>query len=243
MPQMEPFPFHPNLGDSDRILLSNIRNAYQYGANRANFNHISQYTSSSSLSQFLNDESVNHQSLIYFYKQVPEFKQFDVEDQILLIKCNMVDLIHLHHIILQNFREPPQMADHMSKWIGPDFHYQMSRTRSRFDCFMRHPLVLQISLIVFVFSVNLSAPRGSTQFFDYTNRRKLYESQNIYLDLLWRYLNHLFDEREAIRSMQVIVTQILRYQLLMNTMDDALQRNNAHQDIFNPLMQSIFGLT
>ena len=240
---METLSLHHYLANEDQILLNNIRNAYQYGANRASFNHLNQYTSNSSLSQFLNDESVNHQSLIYFYKQIPEFRQFDVEDQILLIKCNMVDLIHLHHIVLQNFQEPPEMGDNMSKWIGPDFHYQMSRTRSRFDCFTKYPLILQISLIVFVFSINLSAPRGTTQFFDYTNRRKLYESQNMYLDLLWRYLNHLFDEREAIRSMQVIVMQILRYQTLMNTMDEALRQNNAHQDIFNPLMQSIFSLT
>jgi hypothetical protein len=224
-------------------LLNNIQNAYKYGADQANHSHVTRYTTGSSLTQFLNDESVNHQSLIYFYKHVCEFKQFDLADQILLIKCNMVDLIHLHHIITQNFQELPQIGEHMSKWIGPDFHEQMSRTRSKFDCFMKYPLVLKISLIVFVFSINLSTPRGSSQFMDYTNKKKLYENQNYYLEILWRYLNYLFGETEAIRSIQLIVMQILRYQTLMNTMDEALRRNNAHQDIFNPLMQSIFGLT
>jgi hypothetical protein len=155
----------------------------------------------------------------------------------------MVDLIHLHHIITQNFHELPQMAEHMSKWIDSDFHEHMSRTRSRFDCFMKYPLVLKIALIVFVFSINLSTPRGSSQFTDYLNKKKLHENQNYYLEILWRYLVYLFGETEAIRSMQTIVMQILRYQTLMNIMDEALHRNNAHQDIFNPLMQSIFGLT
>jgi hypothetical protein len=155
----------------------------------------------------------------------------------------MVDLIHLHHIITQNFQELPQMAEHMSHWVGPNFHEQMSRTRSRFDCFMKYPLVLKISLIVFVFSINLSTPRGSSQFSNYTNKKKLCQNQNYYLEILWRYLVYLFGETEAIRSMQVIVMQILRYQTLMNTMDEALRAKNAHQNIFDPLMQSIFGLT
>lgn len=240
---MDTFAIHRHLSEHDQTLLNNIRNAYQYGADRANFNHLNRYTSNSSLTQFLNDESINHQSLIYFYKQIPEFQQFNVDDQILLIKCNMVDLIHLHHVVVQNFQEPTQMADHMSNWIGPDFHIQMSRARSRFDCFMKYPLVLQIALVVFVFSINLSMPRGSTQFLDYRNRRKLHECQNAYLDVLWRYLIYLFGEREAIRAMEVIVMQILRYQTLMNIMDEALRRNDAHHDIFDPLMQSIFGLT
>ncbi len=186
---------------------------------------------------------MNYQSLIYFYKQISEFKQFDIPDQILLIKCNMIDLIHLHHVIIQNFQEPPQIGEQMSKWIGEDFHGQMSGTRHQFDRFMKYPMVIQIALIVFIFSINLSTPRGSSQFMDYTNRKKLYENQNFYLTVLWRYLNYLFGEYEAIRSMQVIVMQILRYQKLMNVMDEALRRNNAHRDIFNPLMQSIFGLT
>jgi hypothetical protein len=238
------FGIHRNLSDYDKILLNNIQNAYRFGADRADFSHISRYkSSSSSLTQFLNNESVNYQSLIYFYKHILEFKQFDTDDQILLIKCNMVNLIHLHHIIIQNFHEPPQMGTNMSKWISEDFHQQMSGTRKKFDCFMKYPLVLQIALVVFIFSINLSTPRGSSQFMNYTNKRKLYDNQNFYVSVLWRYLNYLFGENEAIRSIQTIVFQILRYQTLMNTMDELLRENNMHQDILHPLMQSVFGLT
>ena len=234
---------HRNLSENDKILLNNIENAYKFGAEKADFSHICKYTSTSSLSQFLNNESVNHQSLIYFYKHIREFREFDIPDQILLIKCNLVNLIHLHHIIIQNFHEPPQMSTHMSKWISEDFHHQMSGTRHKFDIFMKYPLILKLSLIVFIFSINLSTPRGSSQFMDYKNKRKLYENQNFYLSILWRYLNYLFNEYEAIKSIEILVMQILRYQTLMNKMDNILRENNLHQDIFNPLMQSIFGLT
>ncbi len=233
---------HRHLFEGDKILLNNIVNAHKFGADRADLSHMIRSKESSSLAQFINKEGVNHQSLIYFFKNIPEFKQFDLDDQILLIKCNMVDIIHLHHIILQHFQEIPQLGEQMSSWISPDFHHQMCRTRQKFDCFIRYPIVLQITLIVFVFSLNLSIPRGSSQFTNFKNKRKLYQCQSFYTSLLWRYLNYLFDENDAIRSMHIIVMQILRYQLLMNTMDEALQKCGL-QDIFNPLMQSIFGLT
>jgi hypothetical protein len=154
----------------------------------------------------------------------------------------MVNIIHLHHIILQNFHESPQIGGPMSKWITPEFHRNMSRTRQKFDCFMKYPLILKISLIVFVFSMNLSTPRGYDQLRDYKNKRRLYQCQNYYVSILWGYLNYLFDEKEAAIAMQTIVMQILRYQTLMDQMDEVI-RKMGDFDIFTPLIQSVFGLT
>lgn len=237
------FAIHRHLSDAESHLLNNIKQAYNYGAEQVNFNHITHYTSGSSLSQFLNDESINHQSLVYFFKHVKEFRQFDVDDQILLIKCNFVDIIHLHHIITQNFQELPEMGEHMSNWLSPDFHQHMSHARKQFDCFMKYPLILQITLIVFIFSFNLSLPRGCSQFKTFTDPLKLYEIQNFYATVLWKYLNYLFGEQDATKSMSLIVKQILRYQTLMNIMDEHLAKNNMFPDIMSPLMQSIYGLT
>ncbi|CAF1107315.1 unnamed protein product [Adineta steineri] len=240
--KLNSFGVHRNLSADDKTLLNNIICAYKYGADQADSSHVNRYTSSSSLTQFINDESINHKSLIYFYKHIPEFRQLDTDDQVLLIKCNMVDIIHLHLVIVQNFHENSKMAEHMSQWISLDFHRQMSGTRQKFDRFMKYPAILQIALIVLIFSFNLSTPRGSSESMNYISKRKLYESQNYYVSLLWRYLNYLFDEQEAIRSMVLIVMQILHYQVLMTIMDEMLQKSGM-EDMLNPLMQSIFGLT
>ncbi len=81
-----------------------------------------------------------HASLIWFYKSIADFKQLDIEDQVLLIKCNLINIIHLHHIIIQNFQDNPLIGQHMSKWIDENFHNQMSRTRRYFYRFMKYPL-------------------------------------------------------------------------------------------------------
>ncbi|CAF0878563.1 unnamed protein product [Adineta ricciae] len=236
------FAIHRHLALENQILINNVINTHKLGVERANCSHIAKYSSSASLTQFLNDENVNHESLIYFYKLIPEFKQFDLNDQILLVKCNLKNIIHLHLILVENFRENPHIGEHMSKWITKDFHRQMSQTRTRFDRFMAYPQVLKLTLVAFIFSTNLSAPRDSRQDIDFRNRRRLFEIQNFYVSLLWRYLLYLFDEQEAQRSMSLIVMQILRYQLLMDTMDNALQKY-GQEDLSNPLMRSVFRLT
>ncbi|CAF2022849.1 unnamed protein product [Rotaria magnacalcarata] len=248
VPRIEPiYPIrtlatHRNLIDENRTILNNIVNSYKFGAERADFSHMNRYTSTSTLTQFLNDETTMYESLIYYFKQIPEFRQHSLGDQISLIKYNVLDLIHLHHIVVQDFHVPLHIGPHMSRWMGSNFHEQMLEARKKYDCFMKYPLILKISMIVFIFSINLSTPHDSSQFMDYTNKEQIYESQSFYALLLWRYLNYLFDEREAIRAMQFIVMQILRFQTLMTVINENIHKNNLQSD-FNPLMRSVLRLT
>jgi hypothetical protein len=119
-----------------------------------------------------------HGSLIYFYKCIPEFKQLDMENQVLLIKSNLLDIVHLHYLIERKFEDVSVIGKHISKWIDEDFHYQMSRTRRYFCRFMNYPLILKLALIIFIFCIRLSTRRGSSQFEEYKNKRKLIEYQN-----------------------------------------------------------------
>ncbi|CAF4441144.1 unnamed protein product [Rotaria sp. Silwood2] len=230
------------LHDDDRTLLNNINNAYQSVVATIDYSYTNKYTSSTTLTQFLNDESVVHESLINFFKYIPEFKQLDVDDQIILIKSNFHNIIHLHLTIMRNFQSRARIGNHMSKWINEDFHNQMVRTRRYFCRFMNYPLLLKLTLIVFIFSINLSASYDINKFYEYKNTRILLEFQNFYTNILWRYLNHLFVEKEAIQAMQIIVTQILRYQLLMVTLTNSVKQSPDRFQLHS-LMQSIFGLT
>ncbi|CAF1145137.1 unnamed protein product [Rotaria sordida] len=229
------------LHDNDRILLNNINNAYQLVAAKIDYSYTNQFTSSSSLLQFMNNESIMHESLIYFFKSIPEFKQLDINDQIILIKSNFNNIIHLHYMIMRNFQDRSDIGKHMSKWINEVFHYEMTRTHRYFYRFMNYPLLLKLTLIVFIFSVNLSASWNMNQFYEYKNKRILLEFQNFYTTILWRYLNYLFVEKEAVKAMEIIVMQILRYQLLMVTMTNSV-RQSSDCDQFHSLMKSIFGL-
>ncbi|CAF4340706.1 unnamed protein product, partial [Rotaria sordida] len=62
-----------------------------------------------------------------------------------------------------------------------------------------------------------------------------------YIILLWRYLNYLFNEQEAIKSMEIIITKILHFQNLMNVMEENIRQVDCNT--LNQLMQSLFQLT
>lgn len=112
----------------------------------------------------------------------------------------------------------------------------MSRTRRYFYCFGNHPLILKLSLIVFIFTINLSKIDIKNE---YQNRRLLLDFEYYYSNILWRYLNYLFDEKEAIKTMEVILMQILRYQILMINMENFVQQISDNQE-FHSLMKSVF---
>ncbi|CAF3602114.1 unnamed protein product [Rotaria sp. Silwood1] len=239
--KMYHFNFNSILYDEDRILLNNINNAYQLTIDKYDYSYVNKYTSLTSLIQFMNDENVMYESLINFFKHIPEFKQLDIDDQIILIKTNLLIIIHLHHVIVYNFQDCTNLGNHMSKWINEDFHYQMVQIRRYFYRFMNYPLLLELALLVFMFSINLSALSDINQSYEYKNKKILFHFQNYYTNILWRYLNYLFDEKQAIESMQIIVMQILRYQLLMITMKNSIQQN-PDCNKFHVLMQSVFEL-
>ena len=195
-----------------------------------------------SLIQFLNGETDKHQLLIRFYNSIPEFNQLDLTDRVALIKFNLVKIVHLHCILIYKFQENPFIGSYMSQWIDADFHQRMSRAHKYFDRFMEHPLILKLILIIFIFNMNLLEPFDANPFKDYSNKANIRGIQEFYATLLWRYLNHLYGEREAIRSMEIITTQILHYQALMNIMEDVLRRQvDVH--MFNELESSLFHLS
>ncbi len=222
--------------------MNNITNAYQLVADQSESLHINQYTLPATLIEFLNEQCKIHQSLISFYKLIPEFNEIDIEDRVLLIKFNIHQIVHLQCILIQNFQENPLLGKYMSRWIDKNFHNQMSRTRRYFHRFIEHPLVLKLAIIVLIFSFYLSTPSDIDRFDEYKNSRKLYELQNYYTTILWRYLNHVFEEKEAIHALEIIVMQILRYQKLMTALETHV-RHEPHHNILHSLMQSILGLS
>lgn len=213
---MNVFGFHRHLSDEDSALLSNISNAYQLGIGRVDGFRINKCGPPRSLIEYLNGESASYASLIEFYKCIPEFKQFVLSDQIVLIKLNMFSIVHLYYILIRNFTENRLVGKCMTNWLSADFHRQMSRTRHQFDCFMKHPLVLKLVLVVFIFNMNLAISQSGHQDIASNNAKKIYEVQNFYAALLVRYLEHVFGETESVRSMQLIVTQMIQLQTLMS---------------------------
>ncbi|CAF0935528.1 unnamed protein product [Adineta ricciae] len=228
------FCVHRNLNESDNSWLNNITHAYQITANQADGLRFNCYNESMSLIQFVDRESSIHRSLVEFFTKIPIFKEIDLDDRVRLIKSNLLNIVHLHDILIQNFSETPIIGYLMSKWINPEFHQQMSQTRQYLYRFCNHPLILKLALITFVFSIY--------EVDNCSSKTNILDVQHMFIALLWRYLNAVYDEKEAIISMDIITRQILRYQLLMTIMEGRV-RSERSTHVSDALMQSIFRLT
>lgn len=197
---------------------------------------------SSTLTDFLNNEEKVYKNLIEFFKSIPQFQQIDIEDQILLIKCNITHLVHIHHVLKDNFIENSQIGFQMTQWVNRQFHENMSKNRLKLSRFHQHPIILKISLAIFIFSINLS--RLSSKQFDcqLNNPNQILENQNYFLTLLIKYLNRIYNENDSDKAIQTLVFQYLQYQLLMDQMELFIQNHLTDQH-FLPLTKSVLRLT
>ena len=235
--------FLSRLNIEDYSIINNVSQSYDQWALQCDTEHIKYYSlERHSLVHFLNDEQQMYRSLIDFYKQIPEFRRVSVDDQILLIKCNMTHLIHVHHVLKDQFTENTHIGHLMSRWISPPFHQRMSRTRRLYDYFLEHPIVLKLSLVVMMFTINLSRLPDDDLSCELTNRRSLMKSQDMYVTLLWNYLTVVFDATTAVQSMVVLVSQYLRYQQLMAEMESFIFEH-FHPCQFHPLTKSVLRLS
>ena len=222
--------------------MNNVGNAYQFIAEQALAVRQTQHDFPPTLIKFINAETKIHESLINYFKLLPEFKELSMNNQILLIKSNLVKIIHFHCVLVDQFRDNNRIGAYMERWVSPEFHQGMARARQYSYRFIEHPLIIKLVLIVLIFTIDLSVPYYRDTNDDYSNKDRIRVSQDFYITLLWRYLISVYDEKEAIRSMNTIVAQVLRYQTLMNTMEAAI-RQQSNNEAVNQLEVSLFRLT
>ena len=228
----------------DRLaLINNIAHSYDRRALQWYIEPIQSYSRErSGLVQFVNHEERTHQSLIEFFKCIPEFRGISVNDQILLIKCNLVQSVHIHYILKYHFVEDTYIGSLMNFWLGASFYSRIARTRRAYDCFQEHPIILKVSLVVMLFTINLCRLPERDLRYEFQDRGSLLRSQEMYVTLLWNYLNSVFDERSAVQSMSFLIFQYLRYQHIINEMDLFIGEH-FHREQFRPLMKSVLRLT
>ena len=224
-----------SLTSDDWSSINTILTAYNVCSNHCKRTRLETYSlSKTSLIDFLNDEQEMYRSLIQFYRQIPAFQQIHVDDEI--------HLIHIAHVLKDNFLENPRIALHMSEWIDSSFHQQMSKARHSYDYFIQHPIVLKLALVPLMFSANLSrlpSDQFSCQLLD---QHLITQHQNTYITLLWKYLHAVYEEQDARQAIQILTFQYLRYQLLMEQMGECIVQQ-TDLDRFQPLTKAVLCLT
>ncbi|CAF1425169.1 unnamed protein product [Didymodactylos carnosus] len=236
---MKTFIYVSLLSQDDRSQLNNIIVYYERESKANTQKYFNFSNSRMTLHDFVNNECGIYTAFISYFKCIPEFHQLNIEDQIKLIRCNLRLLMPLGFLELNNFVEHPTPDNIMLSIHGKGFNTKMTNINKKFAIFIYNSTVIKLMLIILLFSTSLLTMVSIRSMnISIQNIKQLYESQNFYTELLWKYMLHTYGESESIVIFNLIISQCLNLQNLTIERDEQLRKNTEFSTIA-PLMQSV----
>lgn len=203
------------------------------------------------ISDQLNTHSISAFRLLAFFKQIPEFNQININDKMILIKYNLMHIISLNNAAsFKPMADKLHLIDGDVPWNVPLIEHihgnsiipDLQRIFRPMIQIARMDLkIFPIVFIIFILLKGLSAGEGVPEP-TLEDEMSVYCAQNIFTELLWKYLETTYGLQSAVRIMSTIVTKFISWQIYILKM-----RGNVNQIItvtdeaeILPLMKSIF---
>jgi len=209
---------HSYLNASDRTLISNIIHAFDafnpVGVVRHTIEILN--TSASNLqydvSQSLTIMSLFYNSLQSFVSSIPDFKVLTPTEQSSLFQRNMLGLFCIGGMYLM--RESGILDKSENEMIllplyGIEVLQQAKNICRQLNC---DPILFKVMLIALAFSSNcyMLHNRGNIDRDSLLlGTFRLLGSQNVYVELMWKYLIHTYDYNIAVQNFSTLIKQLL----------------------------------
>lgn len=227
-----------------------IQNAYIEAVKLNQTAGISQYPSiqsiGSTLELFRVPIYISSMRLITYFKQIPEFQQFDKEEQVYFVKLNTLSISFLHSMYIY---DPQQAIYHEFDtndplfleidWINTinrDFHNEIKQIhKNLIDIDKFDEKLIKIFFLIILFSNHFDLKHSTTSI----NTMNMFKAQNIYTDLFYKYcLQHYGFDKASILLLKYTTNMIK----LQNTISLLKSTACHYMDIqqLTPVMQSLF---
>jgi hypothetical protein len=198
--------------------------------------------------------------LINFLREIPEFDQLDERDRLILVKYNLTLLFLLRHVLSFDSRReicydheingpvsPSEeaFAQHCKSLFILCYGYEFNRIvmsilHSLVDIVNKDPIIVQLLMLIMIFSKGLSADDDQQSIlFD---GRSVFYAQSKYTDLLFRYLIERSSLDAATTKMIRVTEQLLKIQRVWRDFEQYVKSRVDLTNI-NPLMKSLLRLT
>ena len=231
------------LSQSDQVVLANIFYAYENTCIVAKnikfqFFPVVQHTS---IHDFFNEVAVLFPVFIDYFKYIPEFASITADDKLRLVKNHFGVMLNINEPLMH----PVTSSNLIATWTniyGVDIAARLLKRNQILEQFLYDPILLKLLLIVLVLSSSNGRMLESTdidQICDYP--LPIYAAQNIYVELLWRYLlSRAATEEDATRFYNKLMLCIMHMKNLH--MHVYAYINNFKDEIrqMEPIMQSMW---
>ncbi|UJR27414.1 hypothetical protein I4U23_008704 [Adineta vaga] len=231
------------LSDFDRTLLRNIFNTYQ---STCIAGKKSQYPDfplhiHTNLSTFLNEYSTAHRYLIKYIQFIPEFNNLLLDDKVYVIRNQFGIVNNINEGIIH-----PGISNKLTvsfiNIFGTHLADRMLQSIRRINQFTFDPLILKILLIVIAFSSgNLRNQCDINPNRIYDNRSSLLSAQNVYVEVLWKYiLSHSSNEYDAVKYFIELTAFLMHLLDVHLAVDGYINSLSDEIEQMEPLMKSMW---
>ncbi|CAF0791212.1 unnamed protein product [Rotaria sp. Silwood1] len=188
--------------------------------------------------------------LITYIKQLNEFQQLDKEDQVYVVKLNLLTICFLHSIFIYDPRtdcyheqdtiDPIFSGKDWIKTLNKQFHNEMKQIRNDLiDIFQSDDIVIKLFYVILLFSNRISLNQTPQCILTSDiNPLSIFKAQNIFVDLVYRYCLHRYSSNQAPILFLRYINKLMKVQQLVDEMKFTI---NNYIDIteLSPLMQSL----
>ena len=239
---------NPNRSDistSDQILISNIVHAFDTFSPVAEIRHTIEVLNTSAsnfqydVSQSLGIMSMFYNSLQSFICSTPDFKVLTPTEQCSLFQRNMLGLLSLGGMYLihqSGIFDKPENESILLPLYGPDIMKQAKHICQQLN---DDPALLKLTLVALAFSSNcyMLHNRGNVDKDSLLlGTFRLLGSQNVYVELIWKYLIHTYDHQLAVQKFSTLIKQLLD---TLNFSIYLYENNPIHQAFIDNIIEQM----
>lgn len=233
---------------NDYDLLTNIYHAYDRTCIAATYKeHVEMPVDESlTLEKFLNASANMYMSLICFLKCIPEFNCLSIQSKLSLIKNNLGHISRIHSTFIMKIITPDLDKDSpVFLHIFPeDLYYEMRGSSTALIPFVQDPILIKLFMIVLMLSshMNIQYEKNSIEINDENTIRNIFHIQNVYIDLLWRYIrSRSSNYRQSVLLLNSFITRTLCSQLIQVKLNHFINSilSNQRQSL-EPIVKSLW---
>jgi hypothetical protein len=227
----------------DQTLLTSILSAYERTCIATKVNRCPSFPVSKHLSlhTFLSEYSDRQQALVTYFKLVPEFDRLCMTDKIRLIRNHFCVTLTINEATLSSDISQ-KLVDSIGILFDANISGNLLECIKLVHSYNSDRMLLKLLLIVKTLSSGINRYRNDTdmdRIYDAT--LAIFAAQNVYVELLWRYLLSRFPcELDAVKFYNKLIRDLLFVQRVCFMTESHI--NNLTHEIqqMEPLIQSMW---
>ena len=198
------------------------------------------------LEKFLNASANIYMGLIHYFKLIPQFNQLTVNNRLSLIKSNLNQIFRIQSTFSIKIITPDLNDDSpvFSYLFPEELYLELRRTAIALTPFVYDSMLIKLYIIVLMFSTHLNVQYDEhrTEIVEKDSIRNTFYAQNVYLDLLWRYiLSRSDDYQQAVQMFVSLIGRTLDSQIVQIKVNEFVHSTlPKHSQSLEPIIRAIW---